>query len=1103
MHGQTKRFVGLLRVPIYVLSKTNSNAKCLNSFNYKLFMVSRKPLFQGVFVSAACKMLNIELVIVVTNISTPIIPSGLGGPVQRINAGNDRLIFATGLIRNRSGSGHYQYLLEGAENEPEQIDTNAFVSPVKLRRSRIITNYLKSPSPKKQMSRNHCHFCNANCVTAVELESHLNIESLPCQQSYMRNYKTKSLEPILASQFNCYFCSTAKHNRISLHLKSNEECKLKYFRRFNVTTIKELMSKLESLRRSLRGSRSRASRNLENERRKVGKTNREDVKTQAEILTMFRRESTFSNVKLCYKCLSNVCRAEMVSADEVFPSTPSQQSDQDNKELFMHRRFETFFMCASCKNGGETLNTESKVKMRRIIEDKNIIIVPECSVENIDQEDIIVPEDCPVTCLLPATLEALHHIDHSGLKNRSSDAATMLKSDPAIDTIVSISYENEVFKYRRAKIFSDRYQGVLKVGQERMLSSAEKVSNESNIVGSMSWQRIEKQKKLHRFEQHGPICFSISIEMTVQEMEVASCLIQSNQVISVEYRGSSTSELETFYIVHSHLSDQDCTETCTKMDLAAFLSVKEFDKNCLKEKFLATHLFSIQIKLQSFIKCFLKDTSSSLHSEDYSIRVIYRLDGTNCLSGYIWPKELESFNLELAKYPNSEINPEISNQAIKYIDKNIGTSTSPHLLRDQFQISEVESVNVADLVRKHQYHYCAETEERRDCQKCNDLPLPALFTDFVVCPSEEFVGNIDVAATFRNDMLTKLKSVSQNEFETLSTEDWLKKVFENFDADVCQETRTMRVDYDGKSIYVLVDRRLLILTGVYENDPLLGLYHYLLTCRGIDELYSVVLKRTRLKDCHTKPFSLGLIKAFKAEQEILPVNGYKKERDDLFKNNQNPPMEPISIDQIYRSTHREVSLAETLSLLDKNILRSISSTSTEYINAQKDRKLFFKKVSEQSDKSFLVSGMNGFFELQNSNIDTYFSRTNGSHVTLIEFCSWFEYIGAEESRQMFKIVKVNEEFIIKDSDVVSAADDTKFLPELILTSSERVYKIRSCKKIVTYPEFQDHDKHCFSKVLMYIPLEEEPKEEENILDLFNQSSGIDGSRETNIQRIER
>ena len=105
-------------------------------------MVSCKPLFQGVFVSAACKMLNIELVIVVTNISTPIIPSGLGGPVQRINAGNDRLIFATGLIRNRSGSGHYQYLLEGAENEPEQIDTSAFVSPVKLRRSRIIANYL-------------------------------------------------------------------------------------------------------------------------------------------------------------------------------------------------------------------------------------------------------------------------------------------------------------------------------------------------------------------------------------------------------------------------------------------------------------------------------------------------------------------------------------------------------------------------------------------------------------------------------------------------------------------------------------------------------------------------------------------------------------------------------------------------------------------------------------------------------------------------------------------------------------------------------------------------------------------------------------------------
>lgn len=75
---------------------------------------------EGFFVQAACRYLEIELVIVLTSIQSAVIPSGLGGPVQRINAGDDKLKFCAGLIRNEQmRTGHYQWIYEDERGESE------------------------------------------------------------------------------------------------------------------------------------------------------------------------------------------------------------------------------------------------------------------------------------------------------------------------------------------------------------------------------------------------------------------------------------------------------------------------------------------------------------------------------------------------------------------------------------------------------------------------------------------------------------------------------------------------------------------------------------------------------------------------------------------------------------------------------------------------------------------------------------------------------------------------------------------------------------------------------------------------------------------------
>ena len=80
---------------------------------------------EGFFVHCATKYLDVELVIVVTSIDSPVIHSGVGGPVQRINAGNDRPVFCAGLIRNETiRDGHYQFIYEHKEGE-----LNTFIMP--------------------------------------------------------------------------------------------------------------------------------------------------------------------------------------------------------------------------------------------------------------------------------------------------------------------------------------------------------------------------------------------------------------------------------------------------------------------------------------------------------------------------------------------------------------------------------------------------------------------------------------------------------------------------------------------------------------------------------------------------------------------------------------------------------------------------------------------------------------------------------------------------------------------------------------------------------------------------------------------------------------
>ena len=79
---------------------------------------------EGFFVAALAEYLDVTLQIVITSIETPVIPDGTGGPIQKVNYGEDRVKFCAALLRDEDRrTGHYQFIYEDDENEEEETLT--------------------------------------------------------------------------------------------------------------------------------------------------------------------------------------------------------------------------------------------------------------------------------------------------------------------------------------------------------------------------------------------------------------------------------------------------------------------------------------------------------------------------------------------------------------------------------------------------------------------------------------------------------------------------------------------------------------------------------------------------------------------------------------------------------------------------------------------------------------------------------------------------------------------------------------------------------------------------------------------------------------------
>ena len=1056
----------------------------------------------GIFVEALCLYLDIQLDIICPNVGGPILQSGLAGPYLIINKSGStpRVTFYVGLLKDdQMYNGHYQFLrkkLSRGSNSPSKRASLNSPSPLKLKRSRVIAQYLKSPAKKQLFKVDHCNFCSAIIVTGSELEDHLN-KSESCLKYYMRNLKAKSVLSITLKTHNCLFCSLQGSNvRISIHLKKSSDCRDKYFTKFEVSSLKELQGKLEKIKQQLKPSRV----NRKGEIKKTREKNKEDEmkKTSCDHINDFKKETSFSNPVQCYKCGANY---SLTSAKIEEVELGLEDIDENLK---IKRRFERFHCCKECFKVDESRT----ISLKQMEDEHSILMFPSGSSNSETQLSSSTNKN--ITCLLPCTVACLEQLDCRNIKSQQQSTGLLYCVEPDLSKLVPIIYENEVYKYKSLKMFGERYEGVISDISSRTLKQAEKVINDSSIVASEAWRRQNSRDYFQRVQQLGSVFIHFTIKVPRESNDIlATILIQDNFVVTANFVGDATNEYETQYQVHSHQADQDCSASCRKVPLKDYLDEQGFDFSLIKTKYLSSYATSVQTKFNSFLKNFVKAPSSSLSSDQYYAQLCFHLDNTVDMEGQIWHASLHDINLQIGR-GRSSFDTEEKEELIKQVDSLLIATCDTQTLKDWFHISNNEAGKLVKLIMENQYHRCS------GCCQGENLNLPLLISSVL-----EWSPNLPVCQEFKKWILTKLDQLPETQVSVLSTEDWLIQLFSSGEVfgQIDSKNNVLKLEMDQKTFKVKIDHRLSALIDLFgekypnqDYTPLIGFYHYSVATASVDEVGGVIIKRPKLKDIYVTEFNVSVLKAFqtKVDMKILNGNGQTSQMNRFRMEALKPHWSvALEIDESIGSTHQEVSLLESLVMFDKKFLRSYSTNPVEYVCAIKNRKTFFKRVKIESDKSFKTENSQHLYEQQMTNIERYFLRSKSEpKLSLCEFVMFYDYCGDAESKELYKLF-TQPDVEINDSDKRTAFSANCYLPEILLLQNGDVMKIRNNRKIVAYPRCEPNSpEHFYQKVLLFSPDAEEKMSDVDINVKFclEDSPPVcdeSGDAMTVIKRIER
>ena len=864
------------------------------------------------------------------------------------------------------------------------------------------------------------------------------------------------------------------------------------------------MSQVSKIKKASRNVRSSLNRQME-------RAEAMNNITEAMALQNHRRETSLGNYRKCARCFSYYTEAGSVIINEE-DDEYSHLKEQPNL-----RRMSKFSLCLNCSRLSNnamapvrdfsqlmSLKKEGRGKIY-FLKTRQDADREERSDED-SQGEVITPDldDGPVgaqfigkaiTVMFPTSTGCLiPENDHIKLKDASLVQQTIYKCEEVSLQSVAIIYANQISKYRNVVDYCSRFIADIGDADNRTLSNITNLPDDSQIRGSDKWHEHQNSNNNKRFLQNGQSSFRIEIRVPLDNIEtIATNLLIDGFCLTVTYEGSDSNVEETRYLVHtSHSAESMCPDDCEKITLQEYLQTRptDFDTG----RFISSYLTSVGNRMHSLVKNIIKCPSSELYSEEYSFTIKFDTKGVGHIEGFIWPKASLEYNdaqSSFSFFGGSEDSER--EDYLHFVDKVVTSTTNEEELR-RLGLNKTEASKVISLVMKHQV--------QRDIQPC----LPSLMTMYKHSPGICSIRNIQESKKLKDELKAALDDLSSEELRELSTEEWLQELA-SWRAEILDDGNNERLQiqfHDRHFSFILDD--LLLKMIVKFNDSFIGVYHYSIGCVH-DEYDSnnIILRRAHLLDCVTNSYSPFILQAMMSPTAVTPVYGFSSSRS-LVKSEELLSEEDINPN--VTATHQQISLTEAFSLSETKKFREFSSTPVIYCNTDPDAKTVFIKVNEPSDQSFTAVGKSGHFEIGYNIVTRHKIRLNGNDLLLCETAANYQYVGKEESKQLFSVYNNNLDKIpLSEADNISRSFK---LPEMILCSNGQVLRKRKNMGIINYPSFESgSSKLKYSKILLFYPLAAGAEVSENDIDVMyyetNEDQPVDkhNKRLTIIENNER
>ena len=534
-----------------------------------------------------------------------------------------------------------------------------------------------------------------------------------------------------------------------------------------------------------------------------------------------------------------------------------------------------------------------------------------------------------------------------------------------------------------------------------------------------------------------------------------------------------------------HFPDHNCSvdcQDCSETELTTYLG-QEYELRNINNRDAPCYIAAVSQRLDAFIQEILKCQSSPLYSKEYYFWIRFQREGVAIVQGVFWPHFLEKINYESVNTQSiGHVDKKILIDLVNDIDKAISCSSDTQATQAQFELSDAGARSLVDNVLKSQVQNDFTVTDRE---------MPSLMT--IICQVPENLENLAVSKRLLRCIQQEIDSLSAEELAETSTYQFLHNLYDNID-----ESRELLVNgrpeefwklvINNEDYVFVVESKLKEYMDQFQNLLIAPFYHFALWCSDPGEKISVVQKRLMLCDLRTYSYNPLFLKACNSSMLVKPC--FYSTPDWKMATDYGGGIVDCLAD------HEEISFHEVLALTDVKRFKIRSSRPFVFVYSGPSKMLLVKKVPQFTENCFQVDGEVGtFYENQPTIVSRYFSRINGKKMLLSEFSIHYDYIGEDESKKNFEMLRANMDTIGKSEHKTSIIEESPY-PDHVLCENGDVLKRRKSFKILKYPSY-DPESYDFkhSKVLLFFyPLGGlEDITEENI-DNFYESVNEDNLR---------